>query len=201
MRIFTDIRCLQDDSYAERGVGSHAHFLLKAIRSQLNFDTEIIGLSDPDIGPLHPSHAGLCDSIRPTFHVGNLREPSLFLQLSPMTHDTRLPAMLLDRPGIIPLAVTYDFIPLRFSNRYLNKKHLLYSYCAALKWLSAYHHYFPISEHVGNETVQLLSVPEEQITVTGVALRKEFQSELFKPLASNQKAVCSTREKHKILFV
>ena len=201
MRIFTDIRCLQDDSYAERGVGSHAHFLLKAIRSQLNFDTEIIGLSDPDIGPLHPSHAGLCDSIRPTFHVGNLREPSLFLQLSPMTHDTRLPAMLLDRPGIIPLAVTYDFIPLRFSNRYLNKKHLLYSYCAALKWLSAYHHYFPISEHVGNETVQLLSVPEEQITVTGVALRKEFQSELFKPLASNQKAVCSTREKNKILFV
>lgn len=201
MRIFTDIRCLQDNSYAERGVGSHSHFILKAIRSQLSVDVEIIGLSDPDIGPLHPSHEGLCDSIRPTFHVGNVSEPSLFLQLSPMTHDTRLPAMLLDRPGIIPLAVIYDFIPLRFSKQYLAQENLLYSYCAALKWLRAYNHYLPISEHVGNETVQLLGAPKDRITVTGVALREAFQSELLKSSTDIKKQVHGSNENNKILFV
>ena len=97
--------------------------------------------------------------------------------------------MLLDRPRIIPLAVVYDFIPLRFSKQYLAQEYLLYSYCAALKWLRAYNHYLPISEHVGNETVQLLGAPKDRITVTGVALREAFQSELLKSSTDIKKQV------------
>ena len=110
--------------------------------------------------------------------------------------------MLLDRPGIIPLAVVYDFIPLRFSKQYLAQENLLYSIVLrSQEWLRAYNHYLPISEHVGNETVQLLGAPKDRITVTGVALRKAFQSELLKSSTDIKKQVHGSNENNKILFV
>ena len=86
MRIFTDIRCLQDNSYAERGVGSHSHFILKAIRSQLSVDVEIIGLSDPDIGPLHPSHEVYVTQLGQHFTLGMLVSHHYFFTV---TNDAR----------------------------------------------------------------------------------------------------------------
>ncbi|NBQ25764.1 MAG: hypothetical protein EBU26_16170, partial [Verrucomicrobia bacterium] len=112
MLILADIRCLQDPDYAGRGVGSHARFLLQALRKYGQPDLRIIGLVDPDIGPLTPDQIALCDVIRPTFRATAADQPAVFLQLSPMTHDTRVPAAILDRPGITPVTVIYDFIPL-----------------------------------------------------------------------------------------
>lgn len=175
MLILADIRCLQDPDYAGRGVGSHAAFLLRAIRLQGGAGLSIIGLTDPDIGPLAAEHVALCDSVRPTFRVAFGEQPAVFLQLSPMTHDTRQPAAVLDQPGITAVTVIYDFIPLEFSERYLANREQLYGYAAAFRWLTAYKRFLPISAYAAAETSRRLGISDDRMKVTGVALRPAFE--------------------------
>lgn len=197
MLILADIRCLQDPNYAGRGVGSHARFLLQALRKYGGPNLRMIGLVDPDIGPLTPDHAALCDAIRPTFRATAAEQPAVFLQLSPMTHDTRSSAAILDRPGITPVTVIYDFIPLEFSERYLAHRDQLYGYSAAIQWLSNYERFMPISNHAAQETSRRLGIPTSRLNVTGVALRPAFEARLGQPAGSTAKPADSPR----ILFV
>jgi glycosyltransferase involved in cell wall biosynthesis len=175
MRILADIRCLQDENYAGRGVGSHAACLLEAIRDRIG-TAEIIGLVDPAIGEVDHRHKGLCDTLRPAFVSIDASTPTILLSLSPMTHDTRLPAMLIDRPNVFPVAVVYDFIPLEFPQRYLAAQAAKFAYAAATTWLAAHRAFFPISEHSGHELVRRLHVARRDVHVTGVALRPSFAS-------------------------
>ena len=174
MRILADIRPLQDPSYAGRGIGSHAAFLLRWLHGRPIADGGIVGLIDPRLGPLSTAHAALCDEIRPAFVCDRIDEPSLFLSLSPLTHDVLLPARLFDRPHILPIAAVYDFIPLEFPDRYLAGSDPLFSYAASFKWLEAYHAFLPISEHCGTEVVRRLGITPDRVSVTGVALRDAF---------------------------
>lgn len=174
MRILADIRPLQDPAYAGRGIGSHAAFLLRWLQEQSLAAGGVVGLVDPRLGPLAADHAALCDEIRPAFVCDRIDEPSLYLSLSPLTHDSLLPARLLDRPHILSLAVVYDFIPLECPDRYLGQSDSLFTYAAAFKWLTAYAGFLPISEHCGAELVRRLGVAADRVSVTGVALRDTF---------------------------
>lgn len=174
MRILADIRSLQDPVYAGRGIGSHAAFVLRWLRGRAIADGGIVGLVDPSLGPLAVEHAALCDEIRPAFVCDRIGEASIFLSLSPLTHDSLLPSRLLDRPHILPVAVVYDFIPLEFPDRYLADRDALCAYAAGFKWLEAYRGFLPISEHCGAEIVRRLGVPADRVSVTGVALREAF---------------------------
>ena len=178
MLVLADIRCLQDADYAGRGVGSHAQFILRALRSHGGQKVHIVGLIDPDIGPLAADHAALCDVIRTTFRSHAEERPAVFLQLSPMTHDTRPVAALLERPGVISATVVYDFIPLEFSRRYLADRGTRAAYAAAYQWLPTYEHFLPISAAAADETAQRLNIPTNRLTVTGVALRPVFEDKL-----------------------
>jgi glycosyltransferase involved in cell wall biosynthesis len=178
VRIFADIRCLQDPNYSRRGVGSHAQFLLQAIRHHAGPELRIIGLTDPDIGPVAADHAALCDELRATFRIAASERPAIFLQLSPMTHDTRPVAALLGRPGVTSVSVIYDFIPLQFPERYLAERAGLYGYAAAMQWLQSYQCFLPISSCVARETSRRLGIASCRMHVTGVALRAAFEERL-----------------------
>ena len=105
-----------------------------------------------------------------------------------MTHDTRLPALLLDRPNIFPVTVIYDFIPSEQPTKYLAKISDQISYQAALKWLSAYQLFLSISEHSAGLLHKKFSIKKEQIKVTGVALRPVFESRLSQKSTALQNA-------------
>lgn len=174
MRIFADVRCLQDPCYAARGVGSHSASLLIAARSEAGGAAEIIGLIDPALPALSVEHRLLCDAVQTAF-TADVDTPSIFLALSPMTYDTLQAARLLDRPHVLPVAILYDFIPAEQSDRYLREPSSLFTYVAALKWLEGYRVFFPISNHVGTEAIWRLGISPRQSIVTGVALRPAFE--------------------------
>jgi glycosyltransferase involved in cell wall biosynthesis len=178
MHFLADIRALQDPAYARRGIGSHAAFLLRAVREHPVAATGIIGLVDPRLGPLPPEHRDLCDTLRPAFVHDRIDEPAVFLALSPLTHDSLLPARLLDRPHILALAAVYDFIPLEFPDRYLAGRDALVAYAASVKWLDAFQAFLPISEHCGAQVVRRVGVDPGRVSVTGVALREAFARRL-----------------------
>jgi len=174
MLIYADIRPLQDPLYARRGIGSHAASLLAAARRWSAGRARIVGLSDPELGVLPDDYARLCDTILPAFTAGGSSAPAVFLSLSPLTHDSRLPARLLDRPEILSCAVVHDFIPLEFPQHYLGRRETLLSYAAAMEWLSAYRFYFPNSAGCAAELSRRLGKKSAEIAVTGVALRPVF---------------------------
>jgi glycosyltransferase involved in cell wall biosynthesis len=178
MQILADLRSLQDPAYAGRGIGSHAAFLLEWLRGRPVARDGIVGLVDPKRGPLSVEHAALCNRIRPAFSCDRLDEPSMFLSLSPLTHDSLLPSALLDRRHILPIAVVYDFIPLAFPDRYLADRDALFRYAAAFKWLEAFHAFLAISADCGEEIVRRLGVSPDRVSVTGVALREAFARRL-----------------------
>ena len=200
MHVLADIRCLQDPDYAGRGVGSHAQFILRSIRSHGGGRVPVIGLIDPDIGPLAAADAALCDTLRPTFRLRPAEQPAIFLQLSPMTHDTRPVAALLDRAGVIPVTVIYDFIPLEFPERYLAGRGQRAAYAAAARWLTAYERFLPISNDAAHKTARRLGIAADRIDVTGVALRPVFEARLGQARPSYQGGPPS-RERPRILFV
>jgi glycosyltransferase involved in cell wall biosynthesis len=178
MHVLADIRALQDPAYAGRGIGSHASFLLRALRSHPVARDGVVGLVDPRLGPLAAEHRDLCDALRPAFVHERIDEPAVFLSLSPLTHDSLPPARLLDRPHILAIAAVYDFIPLDFPDRYLADRDALFAYAASAKWLEAFQAFLPISEHCGAEVVRRLGVDPDRVSVTGVALREAFARRL-----------------------
>lgn len=173
MRILADVRCLQDPRFAARGVGSHASFLLETIRARAP-EAEVVGLVDDRLPALADEHVDLCTAVRSVFVPDDAVTPTVFIQLSPMTHDTLPPARLLDRGNVLPTTVVYDFIPQEHPERYLVDRRSLFSYAAAWKWLAAYRGFFPISEHAATRLRELRGVDLESISVTGVATRAAF---------------------------
>lgn len=178
MRILADLRCLQDPRFAARGVGSHAAHLLDTIRTRVGSRGEIVGLVDHQLPPLPIEYAETCSIVRSVFAADDSVTPTVFIEFSPMTHDTIPPARLLDRPNVLPTAVIYDFIPRDHPDRYLSDRSALCSYAAALKWLAAYRGFFPISEHAASQLRDVVDIPGSFIAVTGVAIRPGFTEHL-----------------------
>ena len=177
IEVLADIRSLQDPLYAGRGIGSHAEFLLATLHDRGAGRVRVVGLVDPEQPPPAPGVVAACSELRPAFaaHPG---ARSVFLCLSPMTHDTRPPARLLDRADVRAATVVYDFIPLEFPDRYLESRPALYRYTAASAWLPAYEAFFPISQHAADELARRHRIDASRIDVTGVALRDAFARRL-----------------------
>jgi glycosyltransferase involved in cell wall biosynthesis len=174
MRIYVDLRCLQDPGYSFRGVGQHSAGVLRHARAFLPGPLEMIGLIDPGLPALPPVHAPLVDRVlsqpRPRGQA-----PAVFLQPSPMTHEPSRAATLLGHPGIVSCAIVYDFIPLR-EERYLPAQHDRHRYLAGMHWLKRHQLHCPISRVSARELRRLLGVPSSAIAVTGACVRSVFAS-------------------------
>lgn len=62
--VLADLRCLQDPLYADRGIGSHASFLLQTLRDRSAGRLRLVGLVDPAAPPPAACVAETCDELR-----------------------------------------------------------------------------------------------------------------------------------------
>ena len=94
--LLLDVRCLQDPTYAQRGIGRHALTLLQHARDTPAIaGCRLIGLTDAALPPLPAQTRGLLDAVQPTAGTFSRTRPSCLVQLSPMTHDPLFVARLL----------------------------------------------------------------------------------------------------------
>jgi len=178
MNVYVDIRCLQDARYAFRGVGYHSAVLLAAAREYLPRDTNLIGLTTPETGELHPSFIQFFDSIETVFAPSRPSAPSAFIQMSPMTHDPTQAARLIGRANVFSATIVYDFIPFDMPDRYLANATAAEEYAVQLGWIQSYNAFFPISQYSAKRLEEICMIPKDRMSTTGVALRPEFEEEM-----------------------
>ncbi len=174
--LILDLRCLQDESYRERGVGRHALGLLRHARANSPFARThpVVGIIDPALPALGEAVRGLVDRIQPTGYVPEMRG-CRFVQLSPMTHDPLFVARLAGSPDCLAAAAVYDFIPFDFPARYLTDAARRLDYNVQLAWLSGYDLFMPISRASADRLHALLDVAAGDVTVTGAPLDPGFE--------------------------
>lgn len=175
MEILVDLRCLQDENYAYRGVGFHTATLLLLGRRFLSPDTKLVGLIDPSMPDVSNDHHSLMDEFRNYYAAARFGEMSCFIQTSPMTHDPLRCGALVANRNVYSAAIVYDFIPLDFPKRYLPSQSAANCYAEQLAWLSGYDQYFPISQSTAKLLMEILNVDRRDVHVTGVALRNSFE--------------------------
>lgn len=165
--ILVDVRCLQDPSFAARGIGRHALTLLRGAPAGVR----LIGLYDPAMPELDEAVAGLLAGVRASAY-GAAQGMAAFVELSPMTHDPLFVARVLQTPGLRRAAVVYDFIPLDAPERYLADAGARLDYTVQLRWLAEYDVLLPISESTAARTRLVLG--ERSMLVTGAPLDPAF---------------------------
>lgn len=174
--MYADIRCLQDPNYAFRGVGHHSISILKYSRHFLGPSFQTVGLLDPSMDSLPEEYAKSFDSLEYTCGEISYGKDDIFIQPSPMTHDSSRYGKFIGRKNVLSAAIIYDFIPLQFEReRYLPKLEDKLMYSSALIWTKQHDLFFPISEYSKRQLIKLLNVSEEKSYVTGVAVRNSFK--------------------------
>lgn len=167
-----DVRCLQDPDYARRGVGRHTLALLRQAPAGVRLE----GLADPNLPPLIEEARALLTRVHFNAYAATCAEtPSLFVALSPMTHDPLFAARILSDERVIRIAVVYDFIPYREPARYLPGPAERLSYAIALRWLKRCDLFAPISRSAADDLLALIKVPPTAVTVTGAPLDSLFE--------------------------
>src|SRR4051812_46055946 len=143
--LYVDCRCLQDPAFQQRGVGRHAAALLCTRSGSSYRDLPMIGLIDPALPPLLPEVSTLLDkvtvAVNPTFGP-----PAIFLDLSPMTHNSRLMSRFIGHPTLFKASVVYDFIPYDWPG-YLTSVRERIEYLSNLALLKTASRFFPISRY------------------------------------------------------
>lgn len=173
--VVLDVRCLQDPDFARRGIGRHALALLHGAGAERRLaGARLVGLADPLLPDLMAEATALLDHVRTTSYTGALTRRTLFVQLSPMTHDPLFVARLLHGPAPVKAAVVYDFIPLDAPERYLRDAGHRLDYETRLRWLRRYDLFLPISEATAARLHALLGAAPEATAVTGAPLDPAF---------------------------
>lgn len=174
--IVFDMRCLQDPSYKDRGVGKLSANLVRTVgrlREKIKIST--LGLIDPVLPPLEDRFLHLVDRVRSNAYLGAKGCSTVFVELSPMTHDPLFQGRIVNDPDILKLAIVYDFIPLMKPERYLPTASNRLDYHTQLIWLSRYDHFFPISQHTSDKLRRILGVNPMRITKTGAPIDSAFE--------------------------
>lgn len=168
--IYADLRCLQDYNYRIRGIGHHVSALIRTRKQSVLSSCKLIGLTDPGAPKLPEDYAPFIDevtcSLNPIDHGG----PAVFIDGTPMTHDTRFSLRFLAQPGFLTAAVIYDFIPLDWPG-YLPTAASRIDYSAKLARLRKFKLFLPISEYAGWRLSELLGISRNCIHVTGASVR------------------------------
>ena len=171
--IYVDLRCLQDHNYRVRGIGHHLAALLRT-RAQSKFaGTKTVGLIQPSSPPLPFECSSLVDEVSASLNPCSNDELSIFLDGTPMTHDTRFGLRFVGNPAFLTAAVVYDFIPLDWPG-YLPAVHRRIDYAAKLARLRNFDEFFPISEYTAWRLSELLGVSRRQVHNTGASVRRSM---------------------------
>ncbi len=182
MRIYADCRCLQDPSYARRGVGLHSTNLLRALQRGCPNQLEIIGLLDLHGGEIPEDLQNLAQrwsyNWNPVVDNRNLRKNPLhrdvFINLSPMTNDSGRAAVFLNSPDIFSIAIVYDFIPHDLPEIFLSNSQVHSDYQKCLAWLYLYDHFICISKWTESRLHEIIPIQKGQSSSSGVGIRADF---------------------------
>lgn len=175
-QIYVDARALQDPDYRYRGVGQHSSALLSSMRLRTwpRKRPNLIALTSPNLPTLPLEHAALFDEIKTTT-ILNAKPSSIFLCLSPMTHDPlRFSRSLMD-PSILKVSLFYDLIQLQFPERYLSAGPVRADFGIRLAWLSSFDLIASISSASGKDAVEVAGIASDRVFVTGVAVRQSLE--------------------------
>jgi glycosyltransferase involved in cell wall biosynthesis len=174
--VILDMRCLQDEAYRTRGVGKVASAIVSHARNYLTpaQDWRLVGLLDLELPDLALQHLELMDELRYAATRGEEVRTTLFVSLSPMTHDPLFVARLLDDPGVLPAALFYDFIPLAEPERYLPGPAERIAYSLCLYWLSRYRLFGAISAASADELRDRLSIAPSDVAAIGAPIDPSF---------------------------
>ena len=171
LTIYADLRPLQDENYRVRGIGQHVAGLLRARRQSAFATCKIVGLLDPQLPDLLPEFRSLVDEVTCSTNPCCNGELALFVDGSPMGHDSHFTARFVNHPAFFRAAVIYDFIPLDWHG-YLPTVASRIDYIAKLARLRKFDCFFPISEYAAQRATELLRIPRSRLTVTGAAIRR-----------------------------
>jgi glycosyltransferase involved in cell wall biosynthesis len=175
-QVVFDMRCLQEEAYRTRGVGKVASAIVTHARNYLTprHDWHVVGLLDVGLPDLAPQHLQLIDEV--CYSAGGKRtgRNTLFVSLSPMTHDPLFVARLLDDPRILSAAIVFDFIPLAEPERYLPSPPERVAYSLRLYWLSRYRQFGAISAASAGELRQRLTIAASDVAAIGAPIDSSF---------------------------
>jgi glycosyltransferase involved in cell wall biosynthesis len=171
--IYADLRCLQDCGYRVRGIGHHVSALVRTRRQSAFCNCKLIGLTDPAAPQLPDEYAQFVDevtcSVNPVCHD----TPAVFIDGTPMTHDTRFSLRFMAHPAFLTAAVVHDFIPLDWPG-YLPTLQSRIDYLAKMARLRKFKLFLPVSEYTAWRTSQLLGVARDRMYVTGSSVRRSL---------------------------
>lgn len=171
--IYVDLRCLQDRDFQRRGIGYHTAALLRSRKTSTLSGWKTIGLVDPRMPIPPPDLASLVDEISASVNPPTNSVPALFVDGSPMTHDTRFSLRFQKHPGFLRAAVLYDFIPLDWPG-YLPSPAARVEYLAKVARLRSFHLFCPISAYTASRLRELAGVSASRIHVTGASVRRSL---------------------------
>lgn len=169
--VYVDLRALQDENYRVRGIGHHVAALLRARRKSAFSSCRTIGLVDSQLPQMLPEFRALVDEITYSTNPCLTRERAVFVDGSPMGHDSRFTARLANHPAFLKAVVIYDFIPFDWPG-YLPTVTSRIDYFAKLARLKNFDLFFPISEYSAQRAIELLGIPRSRTVVTGAAVRR-----------------------------
>jgi glycosyltransferase involved in cell wall biosynthesis len=183
--IYADLRCLQDLAYQFRGIGYHTSALLRARMQSELAPWRIVGLVDPRMPKLPDTFASLVDEISWSVNPRQSNVQSIYIEGSPMTHDTLFGLRFQHQNNTLTVAVLYDFIPLDWPG-YLQTVASRIEYVAKIARLKKFDLFCPISEYTARRLSELTGVRGARITVTGACVRRSLYGHRSARSAANQ---------------
>jgi glycosyltransferase involved in cell wall biosynthesis len=168
--IYADLRCLQDHRYRVRGIGHHLAALLRTRGHSALSRWKMIGLVDPASPKLPFEIASLVDEVSTSANPRKPSAPAIFIDGTPMTHDSRFSLRFRNHPAFFRAAVVHDFIPLDWPG-YLPTIASRIDYVAKLAHLRGFDVFFPVSEYTAWRLSEILGVSNARFHVTGSSVR------------------------------
>lgn len=171
LNIVIDVRCLQDPFIRHRGIGQHSYSLLSNLReSTVARKVNMFAFLDNNLPPLDKTYSslfrGFCSDLsRLSGQV------DIFVNPSPMTHRVYPLRWILNDRKIFKVALAYDLIPMMQPETYLASITERCQYLACCATLRRYDKIAAISRFAARQLEQSLSIPAQDMFVTGCAVR------------------------------
>ncbi len=172
--IYVDLRWLQDPGYRARGIGHHVSALLRTRNHSLCSGWKTIGLIDAEALPLPDECSYLVDEVSSSPNpICKGAAAAVFIDGTPMTHDTRFTLRFQGHPAFVRAAVVHDFIPLDWPG-YLPTTASRIDYFAKMARLRRFDLFFPVSEYSAWRLSELLGISRSRMQVTGSSVRRSL---------------------------
>ncbi len=147
--------------------------LLRTRRQSVCSTWKTVGLVDPRSPKLPDECASWVDEVSSSLNPVSDGAPAVFIDGTPMTHDTRFSLRFLAYPAFLRAAVIYDFIPLEWPG-YLPSIASRIDYLAKMARLRKFDLFLPISEYSAWRLSELLGISPARISVTGASVRRSL---------------------------